>query len=170
MGLEIRLYQVDNFEKMIGYYKERDHEFEKWHKEHDQIAWAEISEKFPSYAGERKISLRHTDYSSHSFSIGHFQMPYGGGIFQVLISGITGVKYIFEPLEGVDRFRPNWLGSLDRVQKLIEIKKTILQGCGVENDGKDAKFYAEALEIMSDTIKHVLAENESHLYYLGWDG
>lgn len=131
MGFQISLYWVDKFEKMVGLNEERDRAFEKWRQEQGHINLGDLSKKFPSYSGEKKISIRHKTYPLYPFKIGHIQMPYGWGIFLVLRSEISGVKYIFEPSEPGLRFRPDWLASLDRSHKLIEASESILQGGGV---------------------------------------
>lgn len=169
MGMQIGLYRVDDFDKMFAFYEDQVKRFEKWRKKEKHIDLGMVVDLFPPYQGELKISISHPKYPSHPFNIGNIHMPYGGGIFSVLQSGITGVNYVFEREPGISRFRPDWDASLIRVNKLMEVQSYILKGCTLKLERGDSVFYAEAIEILADTIKHVLEQKDVHLYYLFWD-
>lgn len=168
MGLDISLYQVDDFEKMIVYYDERAQKFSEWQEGRDHYIWGDFAEMFPSYSGESRISFQHATFPEHFFNVGHFNLPYGGGIFSVLRSKNTGLEYVFEPPKDTTRFRPDWVNCLRRCQKLEEDKEVILEKAEMECSREDRVVYSEALEIVSDTVKYVLGQKAQDLHYVYW--
>lgn len=140
MGLDIYLYKYENFEETTRK--------EKLHNEFHEKLWEgleiselsedqknELREKSKAYAeslgldewgideiGKENMERPHEKYPDHYFKIGYFRSSYNNsGIERILRNmDLPTLSDVFQHKGEEYHFRPNWEGSLERINSLIE--------------------------------------------------